>query len=129
MSLDTIIITGRLGSDPKIDTTRNGAEYITFPLAVSVDHGAKGKTVWYRCMMWSSCRSYDYVLRFKSKGDLARVVGTNLVPFIYTLKKTGEKAAGLSLNVLEVSSPTPPKKRTNSSSDEYQAAHHVSSEP
>lgn len=51
MSLDTIIITGRLGSDPKINTTRNGAEYVTFPLAVSAGHGDGMTTVWYSCMM------------------------------------------------------------------------------
>lgn len=123
MSLDTIIITGRLGSDPKIDTARNGADYMTFPLAVSVGHGDNATTIWYKCMMWASCRSYDYVLRFKHKGDLARVIGTDVVPFIYTVKATGEKAAGLKVNVLEVSSPTPSTRKRTSS------IHRVSSEP
>ena len=50
--MQKIMITGGLGRDGELKTTKAGEDVLTFPVGVSQGFGDSKTTNWYRCSMW-----------------------------------------------------------------------------
>ena len=50
--MQKITITGGLGRDGELKTTKAGEDVLTFPVGVSQGFGDSKTTNWYRCSMW-----------------------------------------------------------------------------
>lgn len=72
MSINRVILTGRLGRDPELVYTKSGKEVATFSLAVT-DNFNREVTHWLNIVVWGkpavSCASY------LAKGSLAGIDG------------------------------------------------------
>ena len=50
--MQKLLITGALGRDGELKTTKAGEDVLTFPVGVSQGFGDSKTTNWYRCSMW-----------------------------------------------------------------------------
>lgn len=75
--MQKIFITGGLGRDSELKTTKAGEDVLTFPVGVSQGFGDGKTTNWYRCSMWGKrARNLrDYLL----KGVKVAVDGTLII--------------------------------------------------
>lgn len=65
----TIIIRGRLGSDPEMRYTKDGQAVTNLSLAVDQGYGDTTRTEWVRITIWGEAQS-SAAVKFLSKGDL-----------------------------------------------------------
>ena len=72
--MNTIIIIGNLGNDPKLQETKNGKSICTFPIANTVGWGEHKKTVWFEGKAFG--KTADNCQTFLSKGSKVAVEGT-----------------------------------------------------
>lgn len=76
MALNCVVLTGRMGKDPEVRTTRGDVSVVTFSIAVDRDYKGQGeerKTDWIRCVAWRS--TADYMGKYVHKGDTVTVQG------------------------------------------------------
>ena len=72
MSINTTVISGRLGRDPEVQKTRDGKSVCNFSLACDKD-GAEG-TDWVPCVVWG--KGADIMGQYARKGDEIGVEGS-----------------------------------------------------
>lgn len=86
MSINNVILTGRLGKDPEVRTVSNGKSVATFSLAVDDGYGENKTTSWVRVVAWE--KTADAVGEYLHKGSLVGVSGRLQQQ---TWEKDGEK--------------------------------------
>lgn len=107
-------IMGHLGRDPETRNTSSGKSVTSFSVAVSNNYKDQrtGEWVdkpstWFKCTIWGDLGEEISSRYFK--GDCIRVWGKVGLEE-WEDKQSGEKKAGLAVNVFEVASPTYVKK-------------------
>lgn len=76
MSLNLLVISGRLVADPEMQTSKDGkTEYVKFTLAVPRNYGKKDerKTDFVRCIAYSNAAKF--LTRFCRKGEGLNIAG------------------------------------------------------
>jgi single-strand DNA-binding protein len=77
-NLITLNVTGRLGRDPKLNTTPGGTSVLNFSLAssrsVKRDGGYDSETVWFEVAVWGA--RGEALAKLLGKGDLVSVSGS-----------------------------------------------------
>ena len=76
MSLNHIVIMGRLARDPESRTTQSGVSVCNFTVAVDRDYknGDEKVTDWIDCVAWRG--TAEFVQKFMSKGRMVVVSGS-----------------------------------------------------
>lgn len=76
MSLNHIVIMGRLARDPESRTTQSGVSVCNFTVAVDRDYknGDEKVTDWIDCVAWRG--TAEFVQKYMSKGRMAVVSGS-----------------------------------------------------
>lgn len=76
MSLNHIVIVGRLARDPESRTTQSGVSVCNFTVAVDRDYknGDEKVTDWIDCVAWRG--TAEFVQKYMSKGRMAAVSGS-----------------------------------------------------
>ena len=88
MSINNVVISGRLGKDPEVRSTTSGKSVVSFSLAVDEGWGEKRKTYWFTVEAWD--KTAEAVGRMASAGKRVAVVGS-LQEDTWTDQKSGEK--------------------------------------
>jgi single-strand DNA-binding protein len=73
VSLNVVVISGRLGKDPEVRSTSGGKSVCTFSIAVDRGYGDKKKTVWVSVEAWD--KTAEAVARLVTKGKRVEVTG------------------------------------------------------
>ena len=73
MSLNVVVLSGRLGNDPNLRSTSGGTSVCGFNLAVDRGYGDKKKTVWISVEAWG--KTAEAVSRLVQKGKRIQVTG------------------------------------------------------
>lgn len=73
MSLNVVVVSGRLGNDPNLRSTQGGTSVCGFNLAVDRGYGDKKKTLWLSVEAWG--KTAEAVSRLVSKGKRVQVSG------------------------------------------------------
>lgn len=73
MSLNQVIISGRLGKNPELRTTSSGKSVVGFSLAVDDGYGDKKTTEWIYVEAWE--KTAEAVNRLLTQGKRAAVIG------------------------------------------------------
>lgn len=71
MSINSVVIMGRLTADPELRKTPAGKSVLTF--TVAVDNGKEQAPAWIDCVAWES--TADFVSKYFRKGKLIAVEG------------------------------------------------------
>jgi len=71
--MQTIIISGNLGSDSVLRSTQGGDQVLAFNLAVKQGYGQNERTNWYRCNVWG--KRGASIQQYLLKGVKAFVTG------------------------------------------------------
>ena len=120
MSIETITISGHVGTEPK----RNNEKFtnlVSFTVAVSNRIKKAGSTEytestnWYKCNSWSDKRA-DFLMSAIKKGDKVVVIGKPSVS-VYTAKD-GEAKATIEINLEQVEV----MKKKDDATNSYDAA-------
>lgn len=72
MSLNKVILIGRLGANPEITSTKEGKKIAKFNMATQ--NGKTAKTMWHRITVWE--KTADLVEQYVKKGDEICVEGS-----------------------------------------------------
>ena len=72
MSINKVILTGRLGKEPQMAYTKSGKEVATFSLAVT-DSYNREVTHWITCVVWG--KPAENCANYLSKGSLVGIDG------------------------------------------------------
>ena len=88
MSLNSVILQGRLGRDPELRHTQSGTEVCNFSMAVDNGFGDKKKTVWPDITAWGLTATF--VQKYLQKGSECLVEG-RLDTEEWEDKETGQK--------------------------------------
>jgi single-strand DNA-binding protein len=73
MSLNVVVLSGRLGKDPELKNTQSGKSVGTFSIAVDRGYGDKKKTIWMNIEVWG--KTAEAVARLVTKGKRVEVTG------------------------------------------------------
>ena len=73
MSINCVMLTGRLTREPEPRYTAGDTLMVTFSLAVDDGYGEKRKSYFINCVAWRV--TADYIARNAHKGDLVAVTG------------------------------------------------------
>ena len=89
MSLNKIVIMGRMTADPEMRRTQSGTEICSFTLAVDQDyrHGDEKKTDFIDCVAFG--KTAIFVSKYFQKGDMSAITGRLQIRVFST--KDGEK--------------------------------------
>lgn len=71
--MQIIHITGNLGRDPEMRTTRNNDQVCSFSVAVRQGFDREAKSEWFRCSVWG--KRAETINRFLRKGMKVTVAG------------------------------------------------------
>jgi single-strand DNA-binding protein len=74
MSINLVVVTGRLGKDPEIRSTSSGKSVTSFSLAVDEGYGDKKSTLWVYCEAWD--KTAEAIGRLVTKGSRVTVQGS-----------------------------------------------------
>ena len=74
MSLNSVVLMGRLTADPEMRTTNNGTAVTTFTLAVDRDFGENKETDFVSCVAWK--KTAEHVSKFWKKGQMMALQGS-----------------------------------------------------
>src|SRR5579859_7213313 len=88
MSLNVVVVSGRLGKDPELRTTSGNKSVCSFSVAVDRGYGDKKKTVWVPVEAWE--KTAEAVARLVTKGKRIQVSG-ELDEESWTDSATGQK--------------------------------------
>lgn len=92
MSVNCVVLSGRLGKDPELRSTPGGKSVVCFSLAVDDGWGDKKKTSWFYVEAWD--KTAEAIARMVSAGKRVAVVGS-LQEDTWADSKTGEKRSRL----------------------------------
>lgn len=115
MSINNVVLTGRLGRDPEVKTTSSGKSVATFSVAVDDGYGDNKTTSWVRVVAWE--KTADAVGEYLHKGSLVGVSGRLQEQ---KWEKDGEKKSILQVVAIKVEFLEPkqtPKSQTISDED------------
>jgi single-strand DNA-binding protein len=87
MSLNVVVLTGRLGKDPEVHATSSGKAVAGFTLAVDDGFGDNKKTLWLYCEIWG--KRAEALGRLVNKGKRVTVTG-RLSEESWTDKQSGQ---------------------------------------
>lgn len=87
MSVNRIMLLGRLGRDPELRQTGNGKSVCNFSLATSEKWGDREETTWHNIVCWG--KTAEHCAKYLTKGREAFIEG-RLTKRSYE-SKTGEK--------------------------------------
>lgn len=73
MSINSVVLMGRLGRDPEVKTTSSGKSVANFSMAVDDGYGDNKTTTWVRVVAWE--KTADAVGEYLHKGSLVGVSG------------------------------------------------------
>jgi len=73
MSINSVVLTGRLGQDPEVKYTQAGKAVVSLSLAVDSGYGDKKKTDWLRLVAWEKLA--DTIGEHLHKGSRIAVTG------------------------------------------------------
>lgn len=73
MSLNVMVLSGRLGKDPELRSTNSGKSVCVFTLAVDRGYGDKKKTIWVNVEAWN--KTAEAIARMVTKGKRVEVTG------------------------------------------------------
>jgi len=88
MSVNSIVVSGRLGKDPELRSTSGGKSVAGFTLAVDEGYGEHKKTIWLYCEVWG--KTAEAVARLVTKGKRVVVTG-RLSEDKWTDKQSGQE--------------------------------------
>lgn len=71
--INTVVITGRLTTDPELKTTDSGKKVCNFTIAINDGYGDKQKSYFIACVVWN--KSAENLVQYTKKGDLIGVEG------------------------------------------------------
>jgi len=74
MTINKVILIGRLGKDPVARTTTKGGEWSTFTMATSKKFNGVEKTQWHNVTVWNE-QNAIYINSFAQKGTLLYLEG------------------------------------------------------
>lgn len=94
-----MIVTGHLGNDPEVKTTKGGTPYTTFRIANSEYGDAENSTYWFTVTVWES--GLQNFCKSLKKGSLVIVDG-DYSNRIYTSNKTGAAEIGNDLRASSI---------------------------
>jgi len=105
MSINSVVLTGRLGQDPEIKSTQSGKSVASLSLAVESGFGDKKKTDWFRLVAWEKLA--DVIGEHLHKGSRIAVTG-RLQARDYTDKQEQKRTVTeVVINSLEFLDPKP----------------------
>ena len=96
MAYERIIIVGNLGSNPTVNTTKDGQQVANFNVAVNRKKGNVKTTTWYRVSAWNG--NAELATKYLKKGSRVMVEGSGLRANAY-IDQSGKPQAGLEMNV------------------------------
>ena len=97
----TMKVTGRLGADSELKTTKNDAKYYQLRLANHAFGDADGETTWMTVTVWQAAgRCYNLASKLK-KGSFVMVEGDVFLR-IYKNKKTNEPEMGIDIHATSI---------------------------
>jgi len=99
MSINNLIVDGRLARDPEIKKTPAGDSVCELALAISDGYGEKRKTIWLDVTLWKG--TADYVADNARKGTAIAVSG-KLTQDHWEDKKTGSKRSKIGMTGFSV---------------------------
>lgn len=73
MSLNKVVLVGRLGKDPEVRYTKNGKAVVDFTMATDDYNGQEKQTEWHSVIAWD--KTAENVGKFLKKGSLVAVDG------------------------------------------------------
>lgn len=73
MSVNLVVLSGRLGKKPEAKTTNGGKTVVSISLAVDDRYGDKKKVLWTALEVWE--KNAEALLRFGDKGSRLTVTG------------------------------------------------------
>jgi|DEB0MinimDraft_3_1074331.scaffolds.fasta_scaffold11969_4 single-strand DNA-binding protein len=77
MSVNQIVIQGRIGKDAERRTTQSGDDVFNFSVATDQGFGDSKKTDWHRCVMWAKSKPQaDFLSAQLVKGAIATCSGS-----------------------------------------------------
>ena len=88
MSINNVVLTGRLTKDVELRATPSGANVCSFSLAVEDFNGKENIAYFIECVAWN--KTAEFISKYCSKGSMVGVVG-KLTTRIYD-RKDGTKA-------------------------------------
>ena len=88
MSVNSIVVSGRLGRDPELRSTSTSKSVAAFSIALDEGYGEKKKTIWLNIEAWD--KTAEAVARLVTAGKRVSVVG-RLSEDTWTDTKSGEK--------------------------------------
>lgn len=94
MSVNVVVITGRLGKNPEIRSTPSGKSVASFSLAVDEGFGDKKKTNWFFVEAWD--KTAEALGRLVTAGKRVTVVGS-LQEDTWQDKNSGEKKSRIKI--------------------------------
>jgi single-strand DNA-binding protein len=95
--MQKLIIVGNVGQDAKIETTKNGKDYIKFSVATTKKVGDNTQTTWHDCVKWLYEGKGAGVAQYIKKGDKIYIEG-EVTANAYTTN-SNELRATLNVNV------------------------------
>ena len=107
--MNTIVISGNVGTAPEMRQTPSGVDVASFSLADNRKRGEEEKTIWYRVTCWRQLGSL--VVQYVEKGSNVTVYGTLDDARIYDSKN----GPAVSLEVTAQNVWFGPKQETSSS--------------
>ena len=88
MSVNTVVISGRVGRDPELRSTQNGKSVASFSIAVDDGFGEKKKTDWWDIEAWD--KTAEAISRLSGAGKRVVITG-KLKKESWNDTRTGEK--------------------------------------
>jgi single-strand DNA-binding protein len=99
MSLNIVVLSGRLGKDPEIKQTSGGKSVASFSIAVDTGFGQSKKTSWFNVEVWD--KTAEAVAKYVTSGKRVSVVGS-LVEDTWQDSSTGQKRSKIKVNASRV---------------------------
>lgn len=96
----SIVITGRLGSDPRLDTTNSGTPKAVMSVAVEPRNGQDGPTRWFTVTAYRHLATH--VAESLHKGDTVIVKADDIQAWTWIDERTKETRAGMGLMAYEI---------------------------
>jgi single-strand DNA-binding protein len=96
----SIVITGRLGSDPRLDTTNSGTPKAIMSVAVEPRNGPDGPTRWFTVTAYRHLATH--VAESLRKGDNVIVKADDIQAWTWTDERTKETRAGVGLIAYDI---------------------------
>lgn len=96
----SVVITGRLGSDPRLGETGNGTPKVTMSVAVEPRNQQDGPTRWFSVTAYRHLATH--VAESLRKGDTVIVKADDVHAWTWTDDRTKETRAGLGLTAYEI---------------------------